>query len=582
VRQPAAQTRTVRERGAVLAIVAVAMTFLLGAAALAIDLAALRYDIRADRLASDAAATAGASAIDPFSGSRADEACQLAWEYVLVNLRDEGAATGPNCATFGSSCDPAVARTATGSASPYSITITHPIPDDHELMGGQALNETFDGVPCQRIGVTIRRTRDYAFATVMGFDTGTTEVRSVARITPDVGEGDVVPLVVLDPHGCDVLTADGQGKITVTHFEDSPGVIVVDSDGSGPGCGSSSPYIMEVQAEGQSRWIRAIPVPGPDGASSAILSYALSGKPGTVPSRAYNPADLTTAIVDADPSDPLESYFQLYPKPIFRSQRVTRAPIDHRYNCKSSYPLYLGLTIAPCNDATGGTHIDDHVTSYAGPIGSLPNSSWRRWTEEPGHSCNLSPGTVIEVSGSNWLIDCHPGFIVNGATVRIHGGNVVVDGDIDLRSSGVLEINPSGSNDHFVYVRDGDLKKVAQASINFTRTFVLLQDGVINLVGGSGGLVWIAPTEGVFEDIALWSESASAHELGGQAGNELTGTFFTPYADPFVLKGISGQLQTDAQFLTRRLRVTGFTEVLMKPDPETSTLIPIRGVTLIR
>jgi hypothetical protein len=30
------------------------------------------------------------------------------------------------------------------------------------------------------------------------------------------------------------------------------------------------------------------------------------------------------------------------------------------------------------------------------------------------------------------------------------------------------------------------------------------------------------------------------------------------------------------------LFVDGFTEVLMKPDPETSTLIPIRGVALIR
>ncbi len=150
----------------------------------------------------------------------------------------------------------------------------------------------------------------------------------MARIRPDVGEGDVVPLVVLEPYDCDALTADGQGKITVTHFMDSPGIIAVDSAGSGA-CGASTPYVMEVQAVGDKRWIRALPVPGVGGAQSAILSYALSNKPGTDPSRAYDPADLTTSIDSTlvDPSDPPESYFQLYPEPIFRSQRVTRAPI---------------------------------------------------------------------------------------------------------------------------------------------------------------------------------------------------------------------------------------------------------------
>jgi hypothetical protein len=564
-------------------MVAFALTLLMGAAALALDLGGLRYDLRADRLASDAAATAGAAAIDPFSGSRADEGCQVAWDYALINLRDSGTPTAPNCATLATTCTPDTPRTVTGTAPPYTITLTHPIPNDHELMGGQAINTAIDGVACQRLGVTISRIRDYAFASVIGFNTGITEVRSVARITPDVGEGDVVPLVVLEPYACGALTADGQGRITVTHFQDSPGVIVVDSDGSGATCGPSNPWIIDVKAEGSKRWIRAIPVPGPDGAKSAILSYALSGNPGTQPARAYNPDDLTTAIVDADPDDPPESYFQLYPQPVFRSQRVTRAPIDHRYNCKASYPLYLGLTIARCLDASsGGTHIDDHIAVYQGPLGSLPSptSDWSRWSDF--HSCNLPSNTPpIEVSG-NWLIDCHPRFIVNGASVRIDGGNVVVDGDIDLRSSGILEINPSGSADRFVYVRDGDLKKVAQASIYLTRTFVLLQDGVIDLVGGAGGLVWTAPTEGVFEDLALWSESSSPHELGGQAGNTLTGTFFTPYADPFTLKGQGGQLQTDAQFLTRKLTVDGLSEVLMKPDPETSTLIPIRGVMLIR
>ncbi|MEX0863861.1 MAG: hypothetical protein WD269_03190 [Acidimicrobiia bacterium] len=573
------------DRGVSLIIVAVSMMALLGAAAIVVDLASLRFDIRADRLASDAAATAGANSVDPFSGSNAVEACQIAWDYLLVNIEDEGGSpSAPNCTIFATACNPLVARVATASAFPYTFQITHPVPDGHELMGTQTLNLDIDGVACQRLGVTVERIRDFTFAATFGFDSGNTEVHSVARIRPDVGEGDVVPLVVLEPFGCDALTADGQGKITVAHFMDSPGVIVTDSDGSGAGCGASMPYIIEVQAVGNQRWIRALPVPGADGARSAILAYALSGQPGSVASRAYDPADLTTSIDPTlvDPTDPAESYFQLYPRPTFRSQRVTRAPIDHRYNCKTAYPFYMGIAISPCTD-TPATHIDAHVMSYGEPTGVQPMGFTNHWTDiDP--DCNVGSGEVIEVNG-DWWVDCDPRLVVNGGTVRFLDGNVVFDGDLDLRSTGIFEMNPSASDDYWAFFREGgSILKGAQSSIRFERTFVYLQDGFIDLVGGAGGLVWTAPTATTyrFEDLALWSESAAAHELGGQAGNTLTGTFFTPYANPFVLKGQSGQLQTDAQFLTRRLVVTGFTEILMKPDPTSSTLIPIRGVALIR
>lgn len=568
-------------------VLASAMMLLMGAAAVAVDLAALRFDIRADRLASDAAVTAGAISINPFSGSEAEAACGVAWDYLLINLEDEDSASAvpPDCTVFSGTCD-TTARVATASADPYNFTITHPIPDDHPLMGDQDINDEVDGVPCQRLGVTVERTRPHTFARVLGFDTGVTEVASVGRIRPDVGEGEVVPLVVLEPYGCDALTADGKGKITVTHFEDSPGFIVVDSSGTGADCGASSPYTMEVQAEGQERWIRAIPVPGPGGAASAILSYALSGVTGTDPSRSYNPDDLETAIVGADPSDPPESYFQLYPEPGPKSQRVTRAPIDHRYNCQTGYPDYMGVDIADCTEAAA-TYIDTLDGTYGDPPGSVPPVGMKRWSEiQP--DCKVNSGELIEIdstdtAGMDLWVDCAPQLDVLKGTVRIDGVNVLFDGDLDLGADGVFEMNAGDTGDYWVFARDGgSLLKVAQGSISLNRTFVYLQNGIVDLVGGAGGLIWTSPVAGNFEDLALWSESDTPHELGGQSGNSLTGTFFTPYADPFILKGQSGQLQTDAQFLTRRLRVTGFTEVLMKPDPETSTLIPIRGVSLIR
>lgn len=564
------------EEGASLVLIAVSMMLLIGMAALAVDLGALRSDIRSDRLAADAAVAAGASSINPFTGSDAEAACETAWAYLLLNLEDEGSATAPDCTVFSTACNPGTARQATATAGPYAFVITHPVPDGDPLMGSQALNSQIDGVSCQRLGVSVHRTRDAWFAGMLGSSSNSTNVSAVARINPDVGEGDVVPLVLLEPRGCDALTADGQGKITVTHFNDSPGFIVVDSDGSGSDCNPSSPYIIETQAVGDKRWIRAIPTPS--GIPSAILSYALSGDPGADPSRAYSPADLTTAVVGADPADPPESFFQLYPQPGPRSDRVTRAPIDWRYNCKGGYPPYLGISIDPC-PTTPATHIDDLIVAYGSPVGVSPMGSFQTWTDT--HSCTIGAGT-LSVSG-NWWVNCSD-FIVNGATVIFDDGDVVFDGTVDIRSDGILEVNPSPVDEfdnHTVFIRDGDLKNGAQTRVSMTQTFVYLENGVIDLVGETV-LEWTAPKLGIFEDLALWSESPDQHELGGQGGNTLTGTFFTPYADPFVLKGQAGQLQTDAQFLTRRLVVTGFTEVLMKPDPETSTLIPIRGVKLIR
>jgi hypothetical protein len=133
-----------------------------------------------------------------------------------------------------------------------------------------------------------------------------------------------------------------------------------------------------------------------------------------------------------------------------------------------------------------------------------------------------------------------------------------------------------------VYLRDGDLIKGAQSSITLRQTMVYLEDGILDMVGGDGGLTWTAPLAGDFEDLALWSESPLAHQIGGQSGNTLTGTFFTPLASPFSLTGQGGQFQTDAQFLTRRLEIKGQGEVKMHPDPDRQTLIPIREVRLIR
>lgn len=568
------------ERGATVILVAASLLMLFGVAALAVDLSAMRSDIRADRLAADAAATAGAAHINPFAGSQADEACEVAWDYLLINLGDEGASTTPpGCATFAGTCDPGTARQTTATAGPYSVVITHPVPDNHALMGSQAIHVDIDGAACQRLGVQVQRLRDFSFAPVISAESSSTTVSAVARIGAGVGAGEVVPLLVLEPTSCNSLYASGQGGITVEWYQDSPGLIVVDSDangGTGSNACSANRYAIDASGTTQG-WIRALGVPAPDNIPSAILSYALSGRPGTNPARAYDPADVTSPATGIDPGDPAASAFRLYPEPVPVSRRITRAPIDWRYNCKSSYPTYLGsVTIDPCPSPTA-PHIDALVGAYGSNIAP---AGFQTWTATSGQNCMVN--AAITVSG-DWYVDCPGGFIVQDVSVTFNGGNVVFEGDVDIRSSGSLRVNPGGGADRIVYIRnDGDLLKRAQSSIVFDRTLVFMENGYVDLVGGTGGLTWTAPLAGNFEDLALWAEADAEFQIGGQAGNTLTGTFFTPLSNPFSLTGQGGQFQTDAQFLTRRLEVKGQGEVRMRPDPTRQTLIPIREVRLIR
>lgn len=585
------------ESGASLVLIAVSMTLLLGVAAIAVDLAILRQDIRADRLATDAAVTAGVAQISPFAGTGAVEACETAWEYVLLNLEDETAVSSPDCsARFAADCDPDVAREETILIPPYTVTIVQPVTDGHTLMGSQTPDQQIDGEPCQRFGVAIERDRDYFFAPIIGATNSRTRVGSVARISTQPGEAEVVPLLLLEPIACPAVYTSGQAKITVSYNDTTgtPGIIVVDSDASD--CGASDPYSIDAQGN-QKGWIRAIPVPG-ENLPSAILSYALSDIGTSDPTASYDPNDLTDPVDPADitnPNEPLESRYRLYPRPTQVLERITRAPIDWRYNChQDGYPDYpldlsnpgLGAIPVPECPFAEARYMDAHIASYGG-AGAPPG--FNTWTVDGPYPCSVGSGP-LSVSG-DWYVDCPGGLIVNGTSVTFDG-NVVFDGGIDLRSGANLYVNTPNTSDVFMYVRDGGIIRRASASFILDRTFVYLANGNLDLRAGSPtescaaspptGICWTAPEGGNFEDLALWSEAWLPHKIGGQSGNNLTGTFFTPFAEPFELDGQGNQIQFEAQFVTRRLFGSGQGVVEMTPDPEKTTPIPVRAVQLIR
>jgi hypothetical protein len=617
-----------RDDGAALLFVAMAMLLILGIAALVIDLGALRYDLRADRLASDLAATAGASALDPLDpASGPHEACEIAKDYALLNLGESSWDVEPNCAPIPTYCDEGtIPPPVSGDVGPYHVEIVYPVPDDSPLMSERSLDAPVDGPQCSRVGVSITRNRVSTFARILGVDEQSTEVRSVARYSTGGDEGEVVPLVILEPHECNALYTSGQGKVTVSYYQDlasglsSPGLIVVDSDATA--CGPSNPYSIDSQGN-LLGWIRALPVPGTPGTPSVIYSYALG--PWGSPTNSYDPSDVSMIIPDPGDDSDAATWRRLFPQPSMSLSRLTRKVEDWTFNCNASYPDYdtgtgTSVEIQGCKDAASGTqsgvadgstdYIDQLVAKYEGqPLNPVP-TDFNVWTDpllstDPnyanypsGFPCDLQGSDpAISVSG-DWYVNCPgvtggQGFTIRNS-VTFADGDTVFAGQVRTVSGGDIRFNAGGADNHIVYLRDGNLIKDAQSSISLEHTMVYLTSGRIDFNGGDGGLVWTAPLvdkdkdpvtytfQDHFKNLALWSESSEPHHIGGQAGNVLEGTFFTPYADPFELSGQGSQVQFEAQFITRKLELSGQAIVEMEPNPDRTIEQPLREIMLIR
>jgi hypothetical protein len=186
----------------------------------------------------------------------------------------------------------------------------------------------------------------------------------------------------------------------------------------------------------------------------------------------------------------------------------------------------------------------------------------------PTDNCALNSGDPnVTLPPGNWWIDCPSGLVVKNA-FTIQSGSVVFQGSATAASQGTITINDASSSSVVVYLRSGSLNKDAQAALTIKRGMVYLANGVISLGAGSGLLSWVAPTDGNFKNLALWSESSSQHTLGGQSNLQAQGVFFMPNATPFVFAGQGGQNTAQAQFITYRLEVSGQGELVLQPNPE--------------
>lgn len=556
------------EEGTAIIIVAVGVIVLAVVAAVALDLGALRDARAASQATVDAAAS---SAVIYLAEGNGVQACEAALAYAALNARSTDELDGADCSAFPPTCDDSTTAVATsGTAGELTVTISYPVPDSSSYMDPGAIGAEpqtvvpADGDQCQRIAVAASVERGTFFGRVFGFNEQTTRLHAVARAVGGNDHDGTVALLLLERSKCDVLSAGGNGGVRVDSVIDVetgevlPGRIALDTDATAS-CGTA------ITTSGSDATIVANGPPGcadelagiPGAGCGSIRVYGATG------SGCLSPICSNGGV--------------LAPAPTVLPQRITRAPIDHRFNCRATYPPSFDIDGCQDGDPAYIDQLRANIEMSGTPVG------WQRYTAA-GYPCTVLSDTVLPAG--NWHVDCSK---LSVHADLIFSGGVVFDSDTSILSDGRLAVNTvapaltPNSDAAVAFFRDGVVSKQGQGSLVLEHSLVYLNSGVsFKMAGGSGSLVWTAPLTGPFEDLALWSDSAEDFKLAGQANTHLEGVFFAPRAE-VSYSGNGSQQQVSAQVISLKLRADGNGALTLKPIPSRSVDLELAIVSeLIR
>lgn len=556
-----------RDDGAYAVLYALVLLIFVALTALVVDLGALQHDRRSDRVLTDNAAISGATAMgdqppDAYTG------CLAAWTAIRDNLgvADAPAKDKNTCSVFPKTTSavfdacPATAITATGTllanGTTYTISVTWPVLDNSSLMLNpdirpqpagfqQPINPDQDGPPCKRLGVTVGQSRQFLFASALGDGGASTVDHSVALNSLSGGNGtEPAPLVILDPHACDTLVAQGGGGVLVSANNNLdppvPGIIAIDSDGISCSGGQTvvnstsqsgnvcTPATFETDNCQSAIWAED----SSDGQQAQIDMYALrSGS--ALPAYNVNQVTCTTSAPPNGPSGPL------CPKPLALSERINRDFVDEDYNCTTvddtcdplgpTAPVSQLQKFVQTSFGTTGSCLNDGFPPGFKCIGPKRTCSWDTSVSPPTKNCTTTASDQCKnaPTGSfagNVFIDCvgkNETFTVSGLTAftgASGGATVVFNGNVDISGSGAcLAFNTGGmcsatlsslaSDGPVVFVAGNLTTSGGGAAFIAPQTFVMLgscaRDGsscdnsnapYLNLQGNSSAdIVWSAP-----------------------------------------------------------------------------------------
>lgn len=533
-------------------------------------------------------------------------------------------------------------RTYTGIADSGRIRVT--VQNGYEL-AGSAFAEDADEYaadagddPCEHLAVIVEQREDPYFGSIAGASGYTTTMRSVARL--DRGLPDIAAaLILLERNDCRVLEVSGTGaSVVVGGSEKRPGSIHADSLGNGANCnskiyelngGTPPPRIISMRA----------PQPEADGsyAPGEISAVALTGAAGA---ESGNVTDgVSEVCAQQNATDCGNPSVGLSPAP---RDLVTRSIADVRYLSplralrQRAQDRFAITTSAAATSAGYVTYPCDAPGPFTDPM------VWIN-CPGPGNRTFYGDGKVFEAGVEEIVINGDFGFQGSNQTMHMVSPKRVFIKGVSQNAVTVGSSNNFLVNDGAVSDGDGDgfVCPERYANNDQARTEFVVGNGRVSSSGGvfrlcqttlfmmdsaggdpcplpttvgtapdgntcrgnvsvAGGakVDWTAPNLNnvtapepdefaLFEDLALWSETSgaggSSWSVGGSGGLYLGGIFVTPNADPFTVTGGGAIDIEDAQFVTRKLRVTGGGVLFMKPQPKNALQIPpLRGFGLIR
>jgi hypothetical protein len=478
---------------------------------------------------------------------------------------------------------------------------------------------------CDQLAVIVTQAQKPGLGSLATSSDLVTRVRSVARLIPDGSGTTPIALLLLERHDCMSLAAGSNNTyFDVQGSASSPGFIHSDSLGDGAGCQAGNKVLYGKFAK---HVIARHSVTG--GVAGVISTAALTGAPGAVPANATdgsanvcaeqadgscgaavgrgvigrNPVDvryltgvrstLTTAgaAVAWSTGTATANGYTVWTPSNCNSINVAAPPAAQDAATKLFVNCPSGATFKTNTLFTNAVNV-----IFNGSISIGSNNSLSIPKSQTMYVKGLAAGAGLSVSGALAL-----GTYTN-ASASNTGSSAVCPGTQTVRDQLVVMngafTGGAQANFHLcgTAVVMGDGWSGASCPVPLTPTPVSVGPadnscyGYISL-GGGGFMEWTAPNLissgatqtdwNALEDLTFWTEASglsqtsTKNSIGGGGQMWVSGVFFLPNANPFIISG--GGLQNNganAQFITRRLEANGNGTLYMKPNINDSITAP--------
>lgn len=466
---------------------------------------------------------------------------------------------------------------------------------------------------CDQLAVIVKEKEDPGFGRVVGATELSSRIRSVGRVTVRNDVKAVIALLLLERDDCNVLSFSGTNSaVRVKGNGDRPGIVHADSIASPAGDNCNNQILSGVSAStadgysGPSILAEQAETGGPPPESGRVSVSALAGYAGANPGKA---ATACPSTVLGAPGNCVTG-----------STRKGRGNVDVLYR-QRMIDLRVEAALWTSSAPAGFTVFPDCASVPAVVTQQRVFINCSSFNSATVFTANNAEVVIAgRIFGSNDIVFENPAKVYVRDGVSRSGGILSVNAGIspDCTARGNNALGGDRSKSTKFVVLNGSFSASGGAINRMCQTMLFLADatstggscdllpaiptsnnvapydncfdGNLSLSGG-GAFDWTAPdaTDNPmsasdpadatylddFEDLAFWTETQNGNSLSGGGANVMKGIFFLPNADPFTISGGAAQaIERDAQFITRKLRLTGNGLLTMRPNPNNSVTFP--------